>query len=72
MNAVLLWVEANPMQALAVWAVVHAVAQSVAAKANPTSLVGKIAHVWCAVNPLDVVKAVKTIGEEFVPPTGGQ
>lgn len=50
------WTLAHWGLLLTLWAVTHAIAQTLTVKAPPTSWYGKAAHAWSAVNPADVVK----------------
>lgn len=62
------FIQAHLMAILSIWTLVHVAASSVSANCPPNTWYGKLAHVWCAINPLDVVKAFKAIGAELAVP----
>lgn len=64
------FVQAHLMAILSIWTITHVILSAVSANVPPTSTLGKIAHVWTAINPLDVVKAFKAIGAELTVPLG--
>jgi hypothetical protein len=62
------WLDTHFWQVLSVWSAVNVVLSNWARLVPPAGFWGKLLHVLVAVSPLDVVKAVKVIGAEAVPP----
>ena len=62
------WLTANWLAVLTIWGVVNMALSKLAAHVSPTGFFGKLLHVVVAIGPLDVMKVIKTIGAEAVPP----
>jgi hypothetical protein len=62
------WLSQNWLFIVTVWVITHTIAQTIHAKADPSTWYGKVAAVWSAINPLDVVKGLNALGAQFVPP----
>jgi hypothetical protein len=58
-------------QVFGAWVVLNMVASPVASKVSPTTWYGKILHVFVAISPADVSKAIKVLGSSAVPPVAG-
>jgi len=65
------WIQANWLMLLSIWAALTVISQAIAPLVPPTSVMGKVLHVFVSLNALDVLKAMKAIGSAATPPVGG-
>jgi hypothetical protein len=54
------WIQSHEIVLLSTWMLLHMSALQLSSVYPPTSRFGKLVHVWCALNPLDFVKAFRT------------
>ena len=61
------WLQSHVVLLLGIWSMLHVFALQMSAVYPPTTRIGKAVHVWCALNPLDFVKAFRTATTERLP-----
>lgn len=71
MSNVLTFVQAHWLGLFTAWMFLNIFLSHVAEAVPPTSKLAKALHVWVAINPMDLMKAIKAIGAEVTPPMGG-
>jgi hypothetical protein len=64
------WLQENWLMAFTVWCAVNTVVSPIAAKVPVAGFWGKLLHMFVAVSPMDVMKAIKTVGAQVTPPVG--
>lgn len=64
----MMWLQAHWLSLFTAWVALNMVVSPLAAKVPATGVWGKALHVFVAVSPMDVMKAIKTVGASVTVP----